>query len=46
MILIATLFRKLQTVNDLVRQLSKKRRFRAPLEIQHVKGPQKFVKSL
>ena len=45
MIVIATLFRKLQTVKDLVRPLFKKHRFRTPLDSQHVKGSQTFVKS-
>ena len=35
----------LQTVKDLVRPLSKKRRFRASLEGQHVEGSQTLVKS-
>ena len=38
MIFIATLFRKLQTVKDLFRTLSKKHRFKTPFDIQHVKG--------
>ena len=37
MIVIATLFRKLQTVNDLVRPLSKKHRFRTLFDNEHVK---------
>ena len=46
MIVIATLFRKLQTVKDLVkRPLSKKHRFRAPFDSQHVKGSHTLVKS-
>ena len=45
MIVIATLFRKLQTIRDLVRPLSKKHRFRTPLDSQHVKGFQTLVKS-
>ena len=40
MIVIATLFRKLETMKDLDRLLSKKDRFRTPLESQHVKGSQ------
>ena len=40
MIFIATLFRKLQTVKDLVRPLSKKHRFRTPFISQHVKRSQ------
>ena len=45
MIVIATLFRKLQTVADLVRPLLKKHRFRTPFHSQHVKEPQALVKS-
>ena len=45
MIFIGIVFTKLQTVKDLVRPLSKKRRFRTPFESQHVKGPQTIVKS-
>ena len=45
MMVIATLFRKLQTVKDLVRPLSKKHRFRMPLDRQHVKGSQTLAKS-
>ena len=45
MIVIATLFRKLQIVKDLVRPLSKKHRFRTPFDSQHVKGSQTLVKS-
>ena len=37
MIVIAILFRKLQTVKDQIRPLSKKHRFRPPFDIQHVK---------
>ena len=44
MIFIAIAFPKLQTVKDFVWQLSKKRRFRTPIESQHVKGPQTIVK--
>ena len=44
MIVIPTLFRKLQTVKDLVRPLSKKHRFRRPLDSEHVKGSQSLVK--
>ena len=44
MIVIATLFRKLQTVKDLFTPLSKKHPFRTPLESQHVKGSQPFPK--
>ena len=45
MIFIATLLRKLQAVKDLVRPLSKKHRFRAPFDSQHVNGSQTLVKS-
>ena len=45
MIVIPTLFWKLQTVNDLVRRLSKKHRLRAPFDRPHVKGSQTLVKS-
>ena len=45
MIVIDTLFWKLQTVKDLVRTLSKKHCFRLLLESQHVKGHQTLVKS-
>ena len=45
MIVIATLFWKLKTVNDLVRRLSKKHRLRAPLDRPHVKRSQTLVKS-
>ena len=38
MIVIATLFWKVQTVKDLVRPLSKKHRFRTPFDNQDVKG--------
>ena len=44
MIVIATLFRKLQTVKDLVRPLFKKHRSRKPFDSQHVKGCQTLVK--
>ena len=44
-IIIPALFRKLQTVKDLVRPLSNKHRFRAPFASQHVKGSQTFVES-
>ena len=44
MIVIAPLFRKLQTVKDLIRPLSKKHRFRAPFDSQHVKASQTLVK--
>ena len=45
MIVIATLFRKLQTVKDLVRPLFKKHHFRNSFDNQHVKGSQSLVKS-
>ena len=45
MIAIATLFRKLQTVKDLVRPLSKKHHFRTPFDSQQVKGFQSLLKS-
>ena len=44
MIVIATLFRKLQTVKDLITPLSKKHRFRTPFDSQHVKGSKTFAK--
>ena len=45
MIVIPTLFSKLQTVNDLVRPLSKIHRLRKLFDSQHVKGSQTLVKS-
>ena len=45
MILIATLFGKLDTVKELVRRLLKKQRLRNPFESQHIKGSQTLVKS-
>ena len=45
MIVIANLLRKLQTVQDLVRALSKKHLFRGPFDSQHVKGSQTLAKS-
>ena len=45
MIVIRTLFRKLQTVKDLVRPLSKKHRFRTTFDSQHVKQSQTLLKS-
>ena len=45
MILIATLFHKLQTVKELVRPLFKKYRLRNSFESQHIKGSQILVKS-
>ena len=46
MIFKAILFRKLQTVKDLIKALSKKYRFRRPFESQHVKGCQTLLKSV
>ena len=45
MMVIATLFRKLQTVKDLVRPLFKKHCLRNSFENQHVKESQSLVKS-
>ena len=45
MIVIATFFRKLQTVKDLVRPLSKKHHSRTTLDSQHVKWSQTLEKS-
>ena len=42
----ADVFPNFQTVKDLVRPLSKKRRFRIPFDSQHVKVSQTLVKSL
>ena len=44
MIVIATLFRKLETVKDFVRTLFKKHRFRNSFDNQHVKESQSYVK--
>ena len=44
MIVIATLFRKLRTVKDLVRPHFKKQRFRNSFDNQHVKESQTLVK--
>ena len=44
MIVIATLFRKRQTVKNLFRPLSEKHRFTAPFYSQHVKGTQFLAK--
>ena len=44
MIVIAVLFRKLQTMKDLDRPLSKKHRFGTPLDSQHVKGSEPYIK--
>ena len=45
MIVIANLFRKLQTVKDWVRPLFKKHRVRNSFDSQHVKGSEILVKS-
>ena len=45
MIVIGTLFRKLQTVKDLVKPLSEKHRFGTLYDSQHVKRFQTLVKS-
>ena len=45
MILIATLFGKLDTVKELVRRLFKKQRLRNPFDSQHIKGSETLVKS-
>ena len=45
MIVIATLFRKLHTVKDLVRPLAEEHRFKAPFDSQHIKRTQTLVKS-
>ena len=45
MIVIANVFPKLQTVKDLVRLLTKKRRFKTSFESQHVQAFQTFIKS-
>ena len=44
MIFIATLFRKLQTLKDLARPLSKKHRLRRHFDTQHVKVSQTLPK--
>ena len=44
MIVIAALFRKLQTMKDLDRPLSKKHRFGTPLDSQHVNGSEPYIK--
>ena len=46
MIVIATLFRKLENVKDLARPLSKKHLFRTPFDSEHVKVSQTLVKSV
>ena len=45
MTLIVPVFPKLQTGKDLVRQMSKKLRFRTPFDSQHVKESQRRMKS-
>ena len=45
MIATATLFRKLNTVRELVKPLFKKHRFRTTFDSQHIKGSQILVKS-
>ena len=45
MIVKATFFRKLETMKDLDRPLSKIHRFGPPLDSQHAKGSQTYVKS-
>ena len=45
MLVIANVFAELQTVNILVRPLSKKRRFRTRFDSQHVKASQILAKS-
>ena len=44
MIIVATLFRKLQTMKELVIPMYKKHRFRTPFVSQHVKGSQTLPK--
>ena len=44
MMVVATLFWKLQTMKDLERPLSKKHRSGKPLDSQHFKGSQTLVK--
>ena len=44
-IIIANVFPKLRTVEDLVKSLSKKRRFRTSFDSEHVKGSKTIVKS-
>ena len=45
MTLIVYVFSKLQTVKDVVRQMSKRPGFRTPFDIQHAKGSGTLVKS-
>ena len=44
MIVIVTLFRKLQTVKDLFRSLSKKQGLRTPFDSKHIKVCQTLAK--
>ena len=46
MVVITTLFQKLQTVKDLITPLSKEHRFRTLLDSDHVKESQPLVKSV
>ena len=43
--LIAYVFRKLLTPNDVVTEMSKRARYKTPSENQHVKGSQRLLKS-
>ena len=45
MTLIAFVFPKLRTAKEVVRQMSKKPRFRMPFDSENVKGSQTLVKS-
>ena len=45
MIVIPTVFAKLKTVKDVVREMSEKRRFRTLFGSQHVKVPQTLFRS-
>ena len=45
MIVVGTLVWKLEAMKDLDRPLSKKHRFGTPLDSQHVKGSQTYIKS-
>ena len=45
MTLIANVFRKLRISENVVRQISKKYRFRAPMDKQHGQPSQKHLKS-
>ena len=45
MSLIAYVFPKLETAKDVVSEMSKKQRFRAPFDSQHPKGCETLVKS-